>query len=93
MTFKKLSSSFLSCSDKKFPLFKGASEINYKDYDVFLKNLKYKFSNQNHELASLIKVKNKKIDFFMDCGNPPQNKFAKYYQAGCLSFELISNKQ
>ena len=85
--------SFLSCSDKKFPLFNGASEINYKDYDVFLKNLKYKFNNQNHELASLIKVKNKKIDFFMDCGNPPQNKFAKYYQAGCLSFELISNKQ
>ena len=85
--------SFLSCSDKKFPLFNGASEINYKDYDVFLKNLKYKFNNQNHELASLIKVKNKKIDFFMDCGNPPQNKFAKYSQAGCLSFELISNKQ
>jgi uncharacterized heparinase superfamily protein len=85
--------SFLSCSDKKFPLFNGASEINYKDYDVFLKNLKYKFNNQNYELASLTKVKNKKIDFFMDCGNPPQNKFAKYYQAGCLSFELISNKQ
>ena len=24
---------------------------------------------------------------------PPPNNFAKYYQAGCLSFELISNKQ
>ena len=29
----------------------------------------------------------------MDCGNPPANNFAKHYQAGCLSFELISNKQ
>ena len=34
----------LSCSNKQFPLFNGATEINYKDYDIFLKNLKYKFS-------------------------------------------------
>ena len=33
------------------------------------------------------------ISFFIDCGNPPPNNFAKYYQAGCLAFELISNKQ
>jgi len=31
----------LSCSNKQFPLFNGATEINYKDYDIFLKNLKY----------------------------------------------------
>ena len=85
--------SFLSCSNKQFPLFNGTSEINYKDYDIFLKNLKYKFSNKKYEIANLVKTKNKKIEFFMDCGNPPNNKFAKYYQAGCLSFELISNKQ
>ena len=83
----------LSCSNKQFPLFNGTTEINYKDYDVFLKNLKYKFINKNNEIADLIKVKKKKFEFFIDCGDPPSNIFAKHYQAGCLSFELISNKQ
>ena len=83
----------LSCSNKQFPLFNGATEINYKNYDVFLKNLKYKFINKHSELADLIKIKKKKFDFFIDCGNPPPNNFSKYYQAGCLAFELISNKQ
>jgi len=85
----------LSCSNKQFPLFNGATEINYKDYDIFLKNLKYKFTNKKNEveIAGIIKVKKKKFEFFIDCGNPPPNDFAKYYQAGCLSFELISNKQ
>ncbi len=85
--------SFLSCSNKEFPLFNGATEINFKDYDLFLKNLKYKFSNQNNSVSDLFKVKNKKIELFIDCGNAPSNKFAKNYQAGCLSFELISSKQ
>ena len=83
----------LSCSNKQFPLFNGATEINYKDYDIFLKNLKYKFINKSHEIADLIKIKKKKFEFFIDCGNPPPNTFAKYYQAGCLAFELISNRQ
>ena len=83
----------LSCSNKQFPLFNGATEINHKDYDTFLKNLKYKFINKNNEIADLIKIKKKKFEFFIDCGNPPPNNFAKYYQAGCLAFELISNKQ
>ncbi len=83
----------LSCANKQFPLFNGATEINHKDYDIFLKTLKYKFINKNHEIADLIKVKKKKFEFFIDCGNPPPNNFAKYYQAGCLAFELSSNKQ
>ena len=83
----------LSCSNNQFPLFNGATEINHKDYDIFLKNLKYKFINKNHEIADLIKIKKKKFEFFIDCGNPPPNTFAKYYQAGCLAFELISNRQ
>jgi len=83
----------LSCSNKQFPLFNGATEINHKDYDIFLKNLKYKFNNKNYEIADFIKIKNKKIEFFIDCGNPPANAFSRYYQAGCLSFELTSNKQ
>jgi len=85
--------SILSCSNKQFPLFNGATEINYKDYDIFLKNLKYKFSNKNHSVADFIKIKKKKFDFIIDCGNSPTTIYAKYYQAGCLSFELISNKQ
>ena len=84
---------FLSSTNKQLPLFNGATEINYKDYDIFLKTLKYKITNKDHEIADLIKIKKKKFEFFIDCGNPPPNNFAKYYQAGCLSFELISNKQ
>ena len=83
----------LSCSNKQFPLFNGATEINHKDYDIFLKTLKYKFNNENYDIADLIKIKKNKFEFFIDCGNPPSNNFAKNYQAGCLAFELISNKQ
>jgi len=84
--------SFLSCRNKKFPLFNGATEVNYKNYDIFLKNLKYKFTNQDNSIGEFVKVKKKKLEFYIDCGNPPPNIYAKYYQAGCLSFELISNK-
>ena len=83
----------LSCSNKQFPLFNGAAEINHKDYDIFLKTLKYKFNSENYDIADLIKIKKNKFEFFIDCGNPPSNNFAKNYQAGCLAFELISNKQ
>ena len=83
----------LSCSNNQFPLFNGATEINHKDYDIFLKNLKYKFLNKEHEIANLIKIKKRKFEFIIDCGNPPSSNFIKYYQAGCLAFELVSNKQ
>ncbi len=83
----------LSCANKQFPLFNGATEINYSDFDIFLKTLKYKFESKNHEIANLIKIKKKKFDLFFDCGNPPNKNYNKNYQAGCLSFEIISNKQ
>ena len=85
--------SILTCTNKQFPLFNGATEINHKNYDIFLKNLKYKFSSKENEIGDLFKIRKKKFDLFIDCGNPPPDNFAKYYQAGCLSFELISNKQ
>ena len=85
--------SILSSSSKQFPLFNGATEINHKDYDTFLKTLKYKFNSENNEIGDLIKIKKNKLEFFIDCGNPPTHNFAQNYQAGCLSFELISNKQ
>ena len=83
----------LSSSNNQFPLFNGANEINHKDYDIFLKNLKYKFINKKNEFAGLVKVKKKKLEFVIDCGNPPSEDFVKNYQAGCLGFELSSNKQ
>jgi len=83
----------LSSLNKQFPLFNGATEINHKNYDIFLKNLKYKFLNKNFEIADLVKIKKRKFEFFIDCGNPPIDYFAKNYQAGCLAFEIISNKQ
>ena len=47
----------LSSLNKQFPLFNGATEINHKNYDIFLKNLKYKFLNKNFEIADLVKIK------------------------------------
>ena len=67
---------FLSCDNKQFPLFNGATEINHKDYDIFLKNLKYKFTVKGYEAADLIKIKKKYLEFFFDCGNPRQNIYA-----------------
>ena len=55
----------LSYANKEFPLFNGATEINYKDYDIFLKNLKYKFSNKNHSIADFIKIKKKNLNFLL----------------------------
>tara|TARA_Y100000590_G_scaffold462146_1_gene625514 strand:+ start:713 stop:2371 length:1659 start_codon:yes stop_codon:yes gene_type:complete len=83
----------LSCTNNQFPLFNGATEVDYKDYDIFLKTLKYKFTSKSYEISDLIKIKKNKFDFFMDCGNPPPSSFDKYYQAGCFAFELTSNKQ
>ena len=83
----------LSSSNKQFPLFNGATEINHKEYDLFLKTLKYKFVNKGYEISDFYKIKNRKLEFFIDCGDPPPDNFSRSYQAGCLSFELISNKQ
>tara|TARA_B100000700_G_C15034916_1_gene852327 strand:+ start:715 stop:2370 length:1656 start_codon:yes stop_codon:yes gene_type:complete len=80
-------------SNNKLPLFNGATEVDHKDFDTFLKNLKYRFSDKKNEASDIIKIKKKKFEFFIDCGNPPPNNYCKNYQAGCLSFELISNKQ
>jgi len=83
----------LRSTNKQFPLFNGATEINYGNYDIFLKTLKYKFIKENNEFSGFYKIKKKKIEIIIDCGNPPPNNFAKHYQAGCLSFELIANRQ
>ncbi len=53
----------LSSANKQFPLFNGATEINHKNYDIFLKTLKYKFVNTNHEIGEIFKVKKKNSNF------------------------------
>jgi len=83
----------LSNANKQLPLFNGATEVNHKDYDIFLKNLKYKFVNSKYEIGDLVKIKKRKFEFIIDCGNPAPKAYSKYYQSGCLSFELNSNKQ
>ena len=55
----------LSCSNKQFPLFNGAAELNCKDYDIFLKTLNYKFSNKNYDLGDIIKIKKKSLNFLL----------------------------
>ena len=65
----------LSCTNKQFPLFNGATEINHKDYDVFLKNLKYKFHNKNHNAGDLIKIKKKNLNFLLTVEIPLQPNF------------------
>ena len=57
--------SMLSCTNKQFPLFNGATEINHKDYDIFLKTLKYKFINENSKIADLVKIKKKNLSFLL----------------------------
>ena len=84
----------LSGSNKKLPLFNGATEVDFQLYDEFLKKFKYKFPiTKNNEVGGLVKIKKKNLEFFFDFGNPPSDDFAKSYQAGCLSFELLSKKQ
>ena len=82
---------FIKSSDKKISLFNGASEIYHDDYDLFLKRMKYSFVNKDYERGGFIKAKNKNLEISIDAGKPPPNNFSKFYQAGCLSFEFISN--
>ena len=47
--------------------------------------------NQNNELGGYIILNNKKITLISDVGSSPDKKFSSNYQAGSLSFEIISN--
>ncbi len=72
-------------------LFNGNNIIDNVDFDSYLKRLGYKFKYENNDLGGYIVFKNKKICLTMDVGSSPNLKFAKNYQAGALSFEIISN--
>ena len=82
---------FTSQNDKKNILFNGNHETNNINFDHYLKRLGYSFKKQNNELGGYAILSNKKINLIMDIGASPEKKFSSNYQAGSLSFEIISN--
>mgnify|MGYP005994567815 FL=1 len=72
-------------------LFNGNYISNNDDFDQYLKRFGYVFKNENRELAGYAILKDKKIILSMDIGDSPSDNFSKFYQAGALSFEIISN--
>ena len=72
-------------------LFNGNHETNNIDFDHYLKKLGYSFNNQSNELGGYAVLNNKKTSLIMDVGSSPDKKFSSNYQAGALSFEIISN--
>ena len=73
------------------PLFNGNNISNNHKFDLYLKRLGYSFKNQNFEFSNYVILKNKKINLVMDVGPSPSRQFSNKYQAGALSFELVSN--
>ena len=74
-------------------LFNGNNKTNNIDFDHYLKKLGYSFKNLNNELGGYVVLNNKKNSLIMDVGSSPDKKFSSNYQAGALSFEIISNKK
>ena len=74
-------------------LFNGSNETNNIDFDHYLKKLGYSFKNQSNELGGYTVLNGKKTSLIMDIGSSPDKKFSSNYQAGALSFEIISNKK
>ena len=82
---------FIWQNNKKNILFNGNDETKNIDFDHYLKKLGYSFKNQNNELGGYVILNNKKNSLIMDIGSSPDKKFSSNYQAGSLSFEIISN--
>ena len=72
-------------------LFNGNNESNNIDFDLYLKKFGYNFKNKNNELGGYAVLNSKKISLVMDVGSSPDKRFSSNYQAGALSFEIISN--
>ncbi len=82
---------FIRQNSKVDLLFNGNHKTNNIDFDYYLKKLGYTFKNQSNELGGYAALNNKKISLIMDIGSSPDKKFSSNYQAGALSFEIISN--
>ena len=75
---------------KKF-LFNGNHNSKNEDFDNYLKRLGYSFKNQSNELGGYVILNNKKNSLIVDIGSSVDKKFSSNYQAGALSFEIVSN--
>ncbi len=73
--------------------FNGNFSSENKDFDQYLKRFGYTFKNQINELGGYAILKNKKIILAADIGSSPNKLFSNDYQAGALSFEIISNNR
>ena len=82
---------FIWQNHKKDILFNGNHETNNIEFDRYLNRLGYNFKSQNNELGGYTILNSKKISLIMDVGPSPDKKFSSNYQAGALSFEIISN--
>jgi uncharacterized heparinase superfamily protein len=82
--------SFIWQNNKKDILFNGNYETNNIEFDHYLKRLGYKFEYQSNELGGYAILNNKNTSLIMDVGPSPEKKFSSNYQAGSLSFEIIS---
>jgi len=82
---------FIWQNNKVDLLFNGNNETNNIDLDRYLKRLGYNFKNPNNELGGYVALNNKKNSLVMDVGSSPDKKFSSNYQAGALSFEIISS--
>ncbi len=84
---------FIWKNNKVDLLFNGNHKTNNKDFDHYLKRLGYNFKCKNHEVGGYAILNNKKQSLIMDIGASPEKKFSSNYQAGTLSFEILSNKK
>ena len=71
-------------------LFNGNHVVNNADFDYYLKKLGYNFKCQGIEMGGYVILNNKKNSLIMDIGASPEKKFSTNYQAGALSFEILS---
>ena len=72
-------------------LFNGNNKTNNFDFDHYLKKLGYNFKSHNNELGGYAVLNSKKTSLLMDVGSSPDKKFSSNYQAGALSFEIVSD--
>ena len=77
-------------NNKRELLFNGNYESDNTYFDNYLKRHGYNFKSQNNDLGGYAILNNKKITLAMDVGSSPDKKFSSNYQAGSLSFEIIS---
>ena len=84
----------LTCQNNKVALlFNGNYETNNVTFEHYLKKHGYSFKSLGYELGGYAILNNKKISLIMDVGSSPDKKFSSDYQAGALSFEIISNEK